>query len=97
MKIATSRVLDVVGILCLLNWFVWSWIGASLGGDAFEGKVEGDKYFLGSHGKLTQVSQRVYNYSVIHCYTAFGGWAILVLVGIIKLEGRNKKASLAKR
>ncbi|HXB58864.1 MAG TPA: hypothetical protein VNU95_04845 [Candidatus Acidoferrales bacterium] len=96
MKIATSRVLDVVLILCLLNWFAWGWIGDSLGGDAFQGKVEGDRYFLGSHGKVTQVSRKVYIYSVIHGYTAFTGWVVMILVVIIKLDGRNKKAPSAK-
>ena len=69
MKITTSGVLDVVLILCVLNWIAWFWGASAIGGTAFEGKVEGGKYFLGSHGKIThEVSRGVYRYSVIHGY-----------------------------
>jgi hypothetical protein len=36
------------------------------GGDALNGKKEGGRYFLMSHGHYTEVSERFFEYSSIH-------------------------------
>lgn len=41
------------------------------GGDALNGKVEDGHYYLASHGRYTEVSQRFFEYSRIHALSAF--------------------------
>jgi hypothetical protein len=49
--------------LVFLSFFVATLI---LGGDALNGKVEGDRYFLSWGGEYTEVSEGVYRYSRAH-------------------------------
>ena len=59
------RVLILQGI-GLLNFLAFWAIGATIGGSALLGKSAGGAYFVGDHGRLTQVSHLVYVYSWIH-------------------------------
>ena len=55
-----------------VNNFLMFWIGAVLlGGDALNGKVENGHYFLGSHGRFTEVSFDVFTYSQWHTRSVF--------------------------
>lgn len=49
-----------------LNYTVYWIAGVYLGGFANIGRVQDGKYFLGSHGRYTEVSEAVYTYSRIH-------------------------------
>src|SRR5258706_14722303 len=40
-----------------------------LGGDAVNGKIAGGHYFLMSHGRYTEVSADIFNYSRSHAYS----------------------------
>jgi len=59
-----------------------------LGGDALSGRVENGRYFLAAHGRYTEVSEAVFNYSRIHAYSvrltvALFALAIFIL-GVLK-------------
>src|SRR3954447_23946789 len=41
-------------------------VADQLGGDALNGRVEAGRYYLGSHGRLTEVSRDVFTYSWWH-------------------------------
>jgi hypothetical protein len=80
----TRRILQVVFALGFVNFLVF-WFGAVyLGGDAISGKAVDGHYFLSSHGHLTEVSQRVFDYSkwhtrsvsVTHPLAMFCGWLL---------------------
>jgi len=55
-----------VFLIAWLNFTVYWIVGVSLGGFADIGRVEGGRYFLGSHGRYTEVSEAVFTYSRIH-------------------------------
>jgi hypothetical protein len=62
----TPKWLRVVFIVAIVN-FASFWIIAVLsGGDALNGKEQGGKYFLMSHGHYTEVSQAFFDYSAFH-------------------------------
>jgi len=42
-----------------------------LGGDAAQGRTDGQHYWLGYHGKLREVSAGVYRYSALHLLSIF--------------------------
>jgi hypothetical protein len=66
----------VVGVLNVLAFFI---ISVSLGGTALLGGVRDGSYYLGDHGRLTEVSKATYWYSSIH------GWsqAVTLPLGIL--------------
>lgn len=66
------------------NFLAFFVISLSLGGDALNGKVDGDHYFLGSHGRYREVPRRIFDYSRWH---AFSLWvthplALLAIFGL---------------
>jgi hypothetical protein len=84
------RVRDVIVFSGITLWLSWMVVSLCLGGDAFLGKEEGEKYFLGSHGNYTEVSRSVFTFSRIQGYVAWAGWSVAVLVAIA--EHRSRKA-----
>jgi hypothetical protein len=61
------KILKVITFVVFFVWLVdfsaWYFIGLNLGGYAYLGKIEGGRYYLGSHGGYTEVSQEVFRYS----------------------------------
>ncbi|HEV7515234.1 MAG TPA: hypothetical protein VGR07_02935 [Thermoanaerobaculia bacterium] len=58
-------------LLCVGAWW--------FGGDAFNGRVEGGHYFLGSHGDLVEVSHAVWVYSRVHVISNFVTFALALI------------------
>src|ERR1700742_4407143 len=52
--------------LVLINFFVFIAVSLWLGGDAINGHSGSGHYFLGSHGRVTEVSHDVFVYSWWH-------------------------------
>jgi hypothetical protein len=50
----------------VLNFVVFWHVAVSIGGDAVSGRVEDGKYFVSSHGRLTEVSEATWRYSYAH-------------------------------
>ena len=57
--------------LCLTNFAVFFVLAVYLGGDAVNGKIVGGHYFLMSHGRYTEVSAGIFNYSRWHVYSTW--------------------------
>jgi hypothetical protein len=64
----------------ILNFLVYWHVAVYIGGDAVSGKIENDRHFVSSHGKLTQVSKATWLYSYGHKVSTWITHA-LVLVG----------------
>jgi hypothetical protein len=58
----------IVGI-ALLNFLVFMAVALYLGGDAVNGKIANGHFFLGSHGRYTEVSETLFTYSKWHTYS----------------------------
>ena len=76
-----DRVLRLIGIAGFLNFCLFVAVDILLGGDALNGRVEGTRYFLGSHGGYTEVSHAVFVYSACHAVSAFLGMFAAVAAG----------------
>lgn len=77
--------LILVLVLPVINIAVYVTVAGYLGGDAINGRVDDGRYFLGSHGKYTEVSRAVFDYSRIHTYTVWATCALLVLAMLVVL------------
>lgn len=56
---------------------------AWLGGDASSGKVDGEHYFLSSHGHYVETSVEIYRYSLLHAYSVVVTWIVIILPAIV--------------
>src|SRR5262249_13583102 len=52
--------------ICLLNFLSFMTVDVMIGGSAPLGKNTGNHFFVGDHGRLTEVSHLVYSYSWVH-------------------------------
>jgi hypothetical protein len=72
----------IMAILGGINFVVFFGVAIYIGGDALNGHVEGGRFFLSSHGKLTETSESIFLYSQLHALSIFithplaiiGGW-----------------------
>ncbi len=95
-RILGGTLLAVMVVLFLCHFVSHVFV---LSGDAFNGKVDGDRYFLGSRGQYTEVSEGVYRYS------QWLGLALIVVFpfclvvggGLVSWADRVEKRRLAAR
>ena len=66
-----AHVLRTIFLLCILNFVVFWIVAVLIGGDAVNGYHQGGHYFLKSHGKATEVSEAVFDYSKWHARSLY--------------------------
>jgi hypothetical protein len=76
-----DRILFWVRIVAVANFALLALGAKLLGGDAFNGHAEAGHYFLGTAGKLVEVSRNVWMFSYVHLVSNFvtGGLAVVAL------------------
>ena len=77
-------------ILCVLNFFAFCAAALLLGGDAINGHIQNERYFLSLHDKVTEVSKYVWLYRYVHALTAIASIPIAGYCGLAwaSLRGR---------
>jgi hypothetical protein len=80
-----------LGVLNFLAFVIGAFV---LGGDAVNGKIAGGHFYLAEHGKLTEVSEAVYTYSLWHVRGVFVTHPMAILAGYLaKMEQQARKAA----
>jgi hypothetical protein len=74
--------------LTFLNLFTFLVATLYIGGDAISGKAEGGRFYVSSHGRLTEVSEGWFNFSQ---WQARSVWVSMVAVFLIALLARYAK------
>ena len=69
-KLAT-RLCCTVFFVGIANFAAFAIVASILGGDAVNGKVQDGHFYLGSHGRYTEVSQATYDYSRAHTHSVW--------------------------
>ena len=101
--VARVALLASLGLfLGALNWFVMMSVLTHIGGSGYNGKIEGTHYYVGEHGKYTEVSREVYWFT--NAYFTASGFAILLplaafflLVPLAKRRTSRRVAELRRR
>ena len=79
------KLCPIVILVGLLNFILFIAGAYYFGGDAWNGRVEGEKYYLwGYHGGTKgyiEVSQAVFDYSRWHVYSVMITWPLVILAG----------------
>jgi hypothetical protein len=73
------RLCTIVIAIAVINFLAFVLVAAAIGGDAVNGHAEAGKFFLASHGKLTETTESVFRYSRLHVYSLW----ITHLLGMI--------------
>ncbi len=86
-------ILNTTAVLAGMNFLVFWLVAVYLGGDALNGYVQGQHYFICSHGACHEVTESIWQYSYWHAITAGGGIflvfveaAIFINTGDINLD-----------
>jgi hypothetical protein len=86
------RSLLVICVLGVFNFIVFSIVAIVIGGDAVNGKIVGGHFYLANHGKLTEVSEAVFTYSLWHVRSLFVTHPLAMLTGYLaKTEQKARK------
>jgi hypothetical protein len=86
------RSLLVICVLGVLNFIVCFIVAIVIGGDAVNGKIVGGHFYLASHGKLTEVSETVFTYSLWHARSLFVTHPLAMLTGYLaKTEQKSEE------
>ncbi|VUD63094.1 hypothetical protein TDB9533_03173 [Thalassocella blandensis] len=73
------RAYEILASVALLSFILFIAGLIYLGGDALNGKIVDDAYFVGMHGEYYEVSKAVYLYSKWHTLSIFASfWLFLV-------------------
>jgi hypothetical protein len=67
-----------IGAIAFANFLLFLTVSQFLGGSAPNGYTRNGRFYLGEHGRYTQVSSAVYRYSQIHTWTTFA----LMFIGV---------------
>jgi len=73
---ATNIAAQVALLLGFLNGLVFFVLSILFGGTAFNGEYSESRFFLGASGELTEVSSKLYHYSMWH------GIVVLILISL---------------
>src|SRR5262245_55965390 len=79
----------VLGCVAILNFLSFVAAAAVLGGDAVNGKTDGQKYYLSSHGHFTEVSRSVFEYSRFHAYSVWVTHPLAFIGGYIYMRAQK--------
>lgn len=83
----------IVGYIAGINFLCFMGGVVYLGGDALNGRVENGRFFLANRGKLIEVSEEIFNYSIYH------GLSVFILIGltlIIHFADKSKENSMSR-
>jgi hypothetical protein len=84
-----KRFCSVVFIIAAINFVAFLIGAAALGGDAVNGKSEGGRYFVASHGKLTEVSRAAFTYSRLHFYAVWITHSSAIICALLLYRSRQ--------
>ena len=77
------RSLLAICAVCCLNFIVFFIVAIRLGGDAVNGKIVGGHFYLANHGKLTEVSEATFTYSLWHVRSLVVTHPLAMLTGYL--------------
>jgi hypothetical protein len=78
----------IAASIALFNFLAYVTATSVLGGDAVNGHIADGHYYLAMHGRTTEVSRAVFEYSLWHTYALWITFA--VAIGLWLLERRRQ-------
>ena len=82
--------------LAVVNFFAFMIHDALIGGSAGIGRVENGKYYVGSHGRYTEVSRAAFRFSWWHEPSAVGMFLVMILI-VLDMNLSKRKCGLFRQ
>ena len=87
-QVVASFLALAVFLLGFANFALFFTISVAIGGDAVAGRVEGGRYYVSSHGHLTEVSPEVWEFSYRHARITWATFPLSALaLAFLMLSG----------
>jgi hypothetical protein len=86
-----QKITNAIFFLAIVNWVVFVVIALSIGGDALNGKIEAGHYYLREHGRYTEVSAAVFQYSRIHALSLFVTHPLAMVAAIWRYRTQERQ------
>jgi hypothetical protein len=86
------RLLLAICALGVLNFLVFVVVASAIGGDAVNGKAVRGHFYLAMHGRLTEVREAVYTYSLWHVRSLLITHPLAMLTGYLAKMEQNARA-----
>ena len=80
--------LYAIGIVAVMNFASFVIIAQVIGGDAVNGHQAAGHYYLANHGRLTEVSRTIFEYSRWHTLSLFVTHPLAFLAGWLAFRKR---------
>ena len=93
----SERTALAIFVFALVNFAAFCSIAVALGGDALNGHQSYGRYFLASHGRLTEVSRAVFRYSQVHSISVFITHAAGILAAVYFNATRRRSSSTPRK
>jgi len=88
-----ANALFVIGIVNFVSFFI---VALCIGGDAVGNPPQDGRYYVSEHGRRTEVSRSVYEYSLFHAHSVWGTHALIALAAYIwYCEDRKRRPQAA--
>ena len=81
-------------VACWLNFFVFFLTSFLIGGSGSIGKIQHGKYYVANHGKYTEVSQTMFEFSRIH--STFSIITLVTALLVVLLSCRKASGSILR-
>ena len=88
-----ERIARALFFTALVNFGLFVFMSAMLGGDAISGSSANGHYFLRSHGQLTEVSRGIFLYSRVHALSVFVTHPLGILAVALLVVKRTKRSA----
>ena len=73
----------IVGLVGVLNFVAYMVVTSRLGGDAINGEERDGHFYLGAHGKKTEVSRATFTLSRYHTYSLWITHPLVIICGFV--------------
>jgi hypothetical protein len=86
-----KRTATLIALLCWLNGCSFLVHTSIIGGGASNGKIENGKYYVGDHGRYTEVSHSAYRFSWWHELSAAVSILVFMYIALDQSLSRKRK------
>jgi hypothetical protein len=91
---AIQKVCRMISYIAILNFLLFFLIAVVIGGGAIWGKIEEGHYYVGNHGRYTEVGRLVFTYSQLHALSLCITHPLGILAGWILRATGGRRVSL---
>lgn len=84
-----SLIINIVIVIGILDFILLFLSSIIIGGDAVNGYIQDNTFYVGSHGEYTKVSKLIWYISYYHVISVFITFPFMMVAGVIQNIRKN--------